>query len=447
MNIVYVSLVTSSNDLKRCKMIHLSIRRHFDGTITEFQSLIKPVPALSTTERGVLPFDYTLLRKSQPLCDVAPTILDWVQNSETVFIDRFSERVFRKALREIGYPMGSATYILEKMFNSITRSILPFDLKSALESFKIDYPISNNKERSKGMELVFNRLMEMETPHQSITERFTPPASNTDDIDLGHLPQLPGVYLFRDCNGTIIYVGKAINIAKRVRSHFTSRLAFEKELCQATKSIEFEETGSETIALLLESYYIRDLKPIFNTQQKEVIDPYIITSKEDSKGILRIQAIQKSYKDSENEFYYNRDSAMDHIRVMQRKYKLCRRFTGIERTAGKCSDMVFCKGICRHLEMKEDYNRRVKEALQYIEGQRPSFILKLKGRNLFETGFVLVKRGIYHGYGFVDAESQINSIHDIESFSNNHPHTYFTSRIIDQYFKSHKRSAENIIHF
>ena len=79
------------------------------------------------------------------------------------------------------------------------------------------------------------------------------------------------MYLFRDHTGTIIYVGKAKNISKRVKDHFTSGLTFEHQLCGETTIVDSEESGSESIALLLESYYITHLKPKYNTQQKEII--------------------------------------------------------------------------------------------------------------------------------------------------------------------------------
>src|SRR5690554_4154619 len=146
MKIAFISILSSGKDLSRCKLINLSIRIHIDGNLTEFQSLIKPVPALSKAEKATLPFDYNVLRKAPPLCDLTPVIIELLENTETVFRDRFSERVFKKAFKEIGYPMGSATYILERIYKPLIKSTLPFSLQNALEVFGIDQTISNNKE-------------------------------------------------------------------------------------------------------------------------------------------------------------------------------------------------------------------------------------------------------------------------------------------------------------
>ena len=444
MKIAFISVLTSSNDFSRSKMIHLSILVREYGISTEFASFIKPVPALSKAEKMMLSVDYSVLRKAPPLCDITPSIIEVLDHAQTVFWDRFSERIFKKSFKEIGYPMGSATYILENVLKKLRKTKAPFTLQSAFEYFDLDYTVGLNSEKSKAMELIYYQLEELgNTNRPPEIDNYIP--SNTNDIDFRQLPHAPGVYLFRNGEGQIIYVGKAKSIVQRVRSHFTSKLLFERELCNATRTIDYEETGNETIALLLESHYITDLKPKFNTQQKDILDPYIISSKIDSKGILRMQAVQKSYIDSENEFYYNRDSVITKMVEVQQKFNLCKRFNGIERAAGKCGDRVFCKGICDGREKKEEYNLRVKEALQYIEGQRPSYIIKLKGRNAFEFGFVLVKKGIYQGFGFIDAESDINSLADIEGYTKRFAHTYFSSRIIDQYFKMRRSRDESFI--
>lgn len=442
----FISIVPSSNNLANSKMLNVAIVTYDDGQpISEFESYIKAIPRLSIAERQRLTVDYSYIKSAPPLSDVAPNIIEIIENTETVFLDKFSESTFKKAFREIGYPVGAATFILEKIFKKTLKFTSLFNLQSALELLNLEDFIASNADRCKAMESVFSKLDSLGSGNFTIPDIEKLPFTNQNQTDFTHLPSTPGVYFFRDNEGNIIYVGKAKNIVKRVRSHFTNKSKFEVELCLKTETVDFEETGSETIALLLEAHYINELKPSCNTLQKDVLDPYIITSKIDSKGILRIQLLQKSYMDSENEFYYNRTSVLQKVKEIQQKFNLCRRYTGIERTSTRCSDPVFCKGICEGLEDIDTYNDRVKEALDYIFAQRPSYIIKLKGRNQFEQGLVLVKNGIYHGFGFIDAESNINSIEDIEGFVNHFPHNYFTSRTLDQYFKTNRNASESVI--
>lgn len=447
MNYSFITLIASNNNPRRAKILQIAISCYSDGELeSQFQTFIRAVPALTKTEREFLPFNYTNIRTAEPFCDIASTIMDLIKGTQTVFKNKTDVAIFRSAFRDIGYPIGNASFVLANLLKKEINIKSELSISEALRVLNISQPISNIMDECVAMEKIFGAFSQLTPSTLPISySKVSPKPSNK--INLEDLPTTAGVYLFRDSNGNVIYVGKAINILKRVRSHFSSKEVFEKSLYQETAIVDFEETGSETIALLLESHYIQYLKPIHNTQQIEVIDPYIITSKLDSKGILRIQPIQKNYSDSENEFYYNRDSVIKTITEIQQKFQLCKRFTGIERTAKKCSDPVFCNGICQGLEDKEEYNLRVKAALRFITDQRPSYIIKLKGRNRFETGFVMVKHGIYQGYGFIDSDSSIGSIEDIEGFVRNLSHTYFSSRVIDQYHKSRKRNLDNILFF
>ena len=90
-----------------------------------------------------------------------------------------------------------------------------------------------------------------------------------DERYLGDLPQDPGVYVMRDQNGTVIYVGKSVNLRERVGSYFArraSRSEKTKGILDRIWSVEVVVVGSELEALLQEARLIADSKPEFNTQ-------------------------------------------------------------------------------------------------------------------------------------------------------------------------------------
>jgi predicted GIY-YIG superfamily endonuclease len=83
-------------------------------------------------------------------------------------------------------------------------------------------------------------------------------------------PESAGVYVLQDGGGRPLYVGKAINIKRRLRTHFASRRwkAIKSELSRA-ESVVWREVGSELEALLLEAQWISDLAPVVNVQRGE----------------------------------------------------------------------------------------------------------------------------------------------------------------------------------
>ena len=80
-------------------------------------------------------------------------------------------------------------------------------------------------------------------------------------------PASPGVYVFRDWAGAVLYVGKAANLRRRLSAHFSYRrwLALPPALARVA-AIEWQQTGSEIEALLREAILIRDLQPVVNVQ-------------------------------------------------------------------------------------------------------------------------------------------------------------------------------------
>ncbi|MCS7050177.1 MAG: GIY-YIG nuclease family protein, partial [Thermomicrobium sp.] len=86
---------------------------------------------------------------------------------------------------------------------------------------------------------------------------------------LDGVPELPGVYLMRDPLGRVLYVGKARNLAQRLRSYFAQPLGYTRKmdgLLESVVEIETVVVGSELEALLLESQFIQRYKPPYNTQ-------------------------------------------------------------------------------------------------------------------------------------------------------------------------------------
>ncbi len=83
------------------------------------------------------------------------------------------------------------------------------------------------------------------------------------------IPPKPGVYLFKDATGRILYIGKALNLKNRVSSHFKKDDSLIGQFRQKIAAIDYIETENETQALLLEDQLIKKYQPKFNIQQKD----------------------------------------------------------------------------------------------------------------------------------------------------------------------------------
>ncbi|HEX5924616.1 MAG TPA: GIY-YIG nuclease family protein, partial [Baekduia sp.] len=94
------------------------------------------------------------------------------------------------------------------------------------------------------------------------------------------LPDSPGVYLFHDANGKVIYVGKAKSIKKRVAGHFANPVTRGAvQMTEVIDSVDFIVVGSETEALLVEQNFIKQYQPRFNIRLRDDKSyPYIAIS-------------------------------------------------------------------------------------------------------------------------------------------------------------------------
>ena len=99
----------------------------------------------------------------------------------------------------------------------------------------------------------------LKTLKKNSGETILPPNLLKEEFD--RLPSLAGVYYFHNAHGDVIYVGKAINIKKRIAGHFTgdAREWSRSRIRNEIHHVSYELTGNELIALILESQEIRRL--------------------------------------------------------------------------------------------------------------------------------------------------------------------------------------------
>ena len=146
-----------------------------------------------------------------------------------------------------------------------------------------------------------------------------------------NLPFNPGIYMMKDENGKIIYVGKAISLRKRVRQYFqkNNKSARIEKMVSLIRDISYIVTENEVEALVLECNYIKENKPKFNVMLKDdKTYPYIkINVKSDYPDIYITRRI---LNDGAKYFgpYANAGSAKEMIEFIKSKYKIrqCKSF-------------------------------------------------------------------------------------------------------------------------
>ena len=245
-------------------------------------------------------------------------------------------------------------------------------------------------------------------------EANLPPHISKQTFEL--LPDTTGIYLFHDQKGKVIYVGKAAKIKSRVYEHFSgnthtkSRQMFISNIYD----VSFEETGSELMALLLENELIKKHYPRYNRSNKNFDLNTGIYVYEDRNGFKRASVAPVGKRDSPSLLCKTKSEAIEKLLKKTKEYDLCLRLMGILPSQTTCPDNHendVCYKVCHSNESPKSYNKRFESAFK-TEINEQNYILKTKGRNSEEAGFVIVQSAKILGFGFV-ANSEI-SIPDIE---------------------------------
>jgi DNA polymerase III subunit epsilon len=228
---------------------------------------------------------------------------------------------------------------------------------------------------------------------------------------LHSLPESTGVYYLHDKHGEVVYVGKSINIQKRMFEHFADLTPKGEKLREGVNSISFEETGSELVALLLESAEIKRLQPPINRALRIKSYNACIFTYIDQNGYQCLApgkvTISNKKKMEMVADYPKIESAKGHLQSVARALELCFRLTNLDYSEKACFHYSIkkCHGACVGEESPESYNERVKVALELFDKRLDgSFFLIDEGRNATEKAVVAVVDGVYQGFGFFDIE-------------------------------------------
>ena len=196
---------------------------------------------------------------------------------------------------------------------------------------------------------------------------------------LGTLPHKPGIYLMRDRFGTVIYVGKARDLRKRVSQYFqpSRRLGWDlkfKALIDAIHDFDFHVVRSEPEALLLESKLIKEFHPRYNVSFRD--DKRFLMLKVNlNDPIPRFTLTRLKQDDGARYFgpFPNSGALRSTLALVRRQYHLrgCRPLTPTERDYKHClyAHLKYCTAPCIGNVTREQYLEQVKAACDFLDGQ------------------------------------------------------------------------------
>ena len=187
---------------------------------------------------------------------------------------------------------------------------------------------------------------------------------------LSLVPELPGSYQMKDKDGIIIYVGKAKNLKKRLKSYFTGRVTGKtRVLVENIHDFEYIVTSSELESLILEITLIKKYNPKYNVLLKDDKSyPYIELTNE-KYPTLKIVRNVKIKKNKNNLYgpFPNVGSAKRTVNMLNRLYPL-RKCEKLKKDLCLYYHLGECLGYCKNVVLEEEQERMVREIKEFLNG-------------------------------------------------------------------------------
>jgi len=415
-----IDIETTGLSPNREKITEIAIYVH-DGekVVDEFVTLLNPeieIPYRITQLTGI---NNKMVQDCPKFYEVAKRIVEMTE--DTTFVGHnvnFDYNFVRKEFRELGYD-----YQRKKMCTcKLSRKLLPgrrsYSLGKLCQELGIENP---HRHRAFGDAKATLRLFEILLKVEKNVEEISLHGLNTnlDRNLITKLPQEPGVYYFYNDSGSIIYIGKSVNIKSRVMSHLSNNdHKREIEMREKTASVTYELTGSDLVASLLESAEIKKHKPVFNRSLRRSLFQYGLFSYTAKDGYIHFSVEQIKGDRLPLTSYSSRKEGMSHLQRLLDEFNLCQKLCGLYTSSGGCFDhhMGICRGACIGDESPAEYNDRVIDAISKYTYKNKNFFIVDDGRFDHECSVVKVENGRYIGFGYVELdniEGDAGILHDI----------------------------------
>ena len=451
-----VDIETTGGYAENHRITEVAIYHHDGIQITDtYHTLVNPGRNIPYYITGLTGISTEMVLDAPTFQEVAEEI--FLRLDGKIFVAHnahFDYSFLKKELEQSGYNWQSKKLCTVRLSRKIIPGLRSYSLGSLAESLGIEIV---NRHRAGGDAAatvkVFDQLLRrdhdgfiVKTLKRNSGETILPPNLPKEEFD--RLPALPGVYYFQTARGHVIYVGKALNIKKRIAGHFTgdAREWSRSKIRNEIHHINYELTGNELIALILESQEIRRLWPKYNQAQKFKTEEWGIFEYEDRNGYRRfsVNVVNRGARPLMR--FRTKGDAWNFLWQKVREFDLCPKLSGLQVAKGLCFDYQAgdCHGACMGVESAKKYNKRIVKCIESFQEDGESVAIIGKGRNIEEQSLVLVERGAYVGFGFFDRQASISDLESAKNYVKRSVETPTVKNLIHSYI-TNPRGAEVVV--
>ncbi len=435
-----VDIETTGGNANYSRITEIAIIIH-NGTeiVDRWETLVNPQKEIPLPIFALTGINNEMVKNAPIFDDISEKVL--VMLTDRVFVAHnvnFDYSFVRHQLEESGFKWTARKLCTVRAARKIRPGHTSYSLGKLCKALGI--PLINAHRAGGDADAtakLFSLLLESDTDgiiskmikNTSQDQRLPP---NLPPHDFEQLPEKPGVYYFYNQAKKVIYVGKAINLKKRVASHFTGhninqqRQNFLKDIF----AISFEECATELMALLLECAEIKKLWPTYNRALKR-FEPKFGLYEYEARNGYKYLAIGKVAKhqtciESFNSLY----DGINLLRSLAQQFSIDTRYCIY---GHQVSGELFATPDASDLPDVSLHNQQVEKALDFLLRSRASFAIIDKGRTTEEQSCIWVEKGHFYGMGYITSDVGFTETSEVRDYVTPYSSNQYMMHLINDF--------------
>lgn len=446
-----VDIETTGGNARGSRITEIAIVIHDGKNILDrWETLVNPEQDIPAPIFALTGIDNALVRHAPTFEMVADRIRQMLEGR--VFVAHnvnFDFSFVRHQLAQEGYKWAPRKLCTVRAARKIRPGLPSYSLGNLCRS--LDIPLEN-RHRAGGdadaTAILFSKLLEWDTDGEieKMVKKTTPDQRlppNLPPEDFERLPEKPGVYYFYSQDKKVLYVGKAVNIKKRVASHFSgnSISSQRQNFLKDIYGISFEECANELMALLLECSEIQKLWPKYNRALKRFEPKFGLYSYEARNGYKYLAVGKLPRFQSCVQAYDREHEGMDALRELAQKFEIDPRFCCYGRPeAGEFKNQqntATLPDITVH-------NASIGEALALLKEGKESYAYLDRGRHGEERSCVYVENGAFYGMGYFPSDASVSCLSELKDYMEPFRSTHYVMKLIASFAARHPGKVKPI---
>ena len=442
-----VDIETTGGNARGSRITEIAIVIH-NGTeiIDRYETLVNPQKDIPLPIFALTGINNELV-KDAPIFDaISEKVLEML--TDRVFVAHnvnFDYSFVHHQLNEAGFKWTAKKLCTVRAARKIIPGIASYSLGRLCKS--LDIPLEN-RHRAGGdadaTALLFSRLLAADVEghldkmiKKTAQDQRLPP--NLPPDDFLQLPEKPGVYYFYNAVHTVIYVGKAVNIKKRVASHFTGNTnsAQRQNFLREIHSISFEVCATELMALLLECTEIKKLWPAYNRALKRFEAKYGLYQYEARNGYYYLAIGKLTKFQTSIEHFSQKHEGINVLQSLAQQFELDARFCHYGTTS---QDIIVPEAVASWPEVAI-HNEKVENAIQSLRTSRRSFAIIDKGRTAEERSCIWVEQGHFYGMGYFSSDVAVSDTSELKHYVSLYKSHPYIMKLILNYVEKNPRKV------